>query len=342
MRAMEKDFDLAREELLSCRNPVFLFDDDPDGLCSFLLLYRFVREGHGIVVKSQPKVNTKFLHKIDSYQPDKVFFLDMPMVEDDLLNAIKVPVIWIDHHEPQNPSGVKYLNPRNHKLFMSTTEFCYNVVKEDLWIATIGAVSDWTLPSYMDEFIEKHPSLISKPPKKPEDALFDDKFGVLVKIFSFVLKGETKEVMQNVKILTRIKSPEEILDQTTSQGKFLYNRFEKINREYQELYAKVQVNKCDELVIFTYSAKCNSYTHDLANRILYENPGKFIIVGREKSGEVKMSLRSHKHILPPIIAKALQGIEGYGGGHEHACGSCVKKEDFDTFINNIRREIEIR
>ncbi|MBN1156179.1 hypothetical protein JXA85_01050 [Candidatus Woesearchaeota archaeon] len=339
MNAMEKDFELVREELLSCQNPVFLFDDDPDGLCSFLLLYRFIREGHGIVVKSQPRVNMKFLHRTESYQPDKVFFLDMPMVEESLLNAIKVPTIWIDHHEPQNPSGVKYLNPRNHKAFMSTTEFCYNVVEDDLWIATVGAVADWTLPAYMDDFIEKYPSLISKKPKKPEDALFDDRFGILVKIFSFILKGETKEVMQNVKILTRIKSPDEILNQTTSQGRFIYKRFEKIDREYQDLYSKVQVSKDDELVIFTYSAKSNSYTHDIANRLLYENPDKFIIVGREKSGEVKMSLRSHRHVLPPIIAKALQGVEGYGGGHEHACGSCVKKEDFETFIKNIREQI---
>ena len=48
---------------------------------------------------------------------------------------------------------------------------------------------------------------------------------------------------------------------------------------------------------------------------------------REKDDEMRMSLRSNKK-LPPIIEKALEGIEGYGGGHEYACGACVKKKNF--------------
>jgi len=67
--------------------------------------------------------------------------------------------------------------------------------------------------------------------------------------------------------------------------------------------------------------------------------GKIVIVGREKSGEVRLSLRSMKKVLPPIIEKALVGVEGYGGGHEYACGANVKKEDFKRFIENIREQI---
>ena len=40
-----------RESLDSCKNPLFFFDDDQDGLCSFLQLYRCKGEGKGIIVK---------------------------------------------------------------------------------------------------------------------------------------------------------------------------------------------------------------------------------------------------------------------------------------------------
>ena len=37
-------------------NPLILFDDDPDGICSYLLLKRYMDKGKGVVVKSSPKL----------------------------------------------------------------------------------------------------------------------------------------------------------------------------------------------------------------------------------------------------------------------------------------------
>ena len=54
---------------------------------------------------------------------------------------------------------------------------------------------------------------------------------------------------------------------------------------------------------------------------------------------MKCSLRSSEIILPPLIDKALAGLGGYGGGHEHACGLNVKKEDFEEFVSRLRKMI---
>ena len=35
-------------------NPLFFFDDDADGLCSFLLLYRYFKKGKYVPLKSSP------------------------------------------------------------------------------------------------------------------------------------------------------------------------------------------------------------------------------------------------------------------------------------------------
>ncbi|MBI4141280.1 DHH family phosphoesterase, partial [Candidatus Woesearchaeota archaeon] len=90
--------------------------------------------------------------------------------------------------------------------------------------------------------------------------------------------------------------------------------------------------------VFTYSDDELSLTKDVANELLYRFPDKIIILGRERSGEVRCSLRSAKHNVQKMLENALVGVQGYGGGHEHACGASIKKEDFEQFVNNIRKE----
>ena len=71
---------------------------------------------------------------------------------------------------------------------------------------------------------------------------------------------------------------------------------------------------------------------------MYKFPDKLIIVGRQKNDAVKMSLRYGKPLLS-ILQEALKDVEGYGGGHEYACGASVKKEHFEQFLKNIRKRL---
>ena len=102
----EKQLQQIKDELDNCQKPLFLFDDDPDGLASFLLLYRYKREGKGIVVKSEPKINIKFVDKVKEYNPDKVFILDVPGVQKDFWEEIKQIILYgpmSDHSEMETP-----------------------------------------------------------------------------------------------------------------------------------------------------------------------------------------------------------------------------------------------
>jgi single-stranded DNA-specific DHH superfamily exonuclease len=339
----DKEIKKIKEELDNSTRPIFLFHDDADGLCSFLLLYRYIKEGIGVVVKSRPSVDEKFIRKVVDYEADKVFVLDLALMKQEFVNGVKRPVIWIDHHKPNELNKVTYFNPRVHKsdIIYPATNICYDVVKQDLWIAMAGCVGDWYLPEFKDEFCEKYPDLLDKNIKSPPEALFDSKLGKLVKIINFILKGDTRKVKNSVKVMTRIKSPYEILNQETAQGKYLYKIYEKINEPYEAMLkeAKKKVGK-EKLVVYTYQDDRMSFTGEVSNELLYRNPDKVIIIAREKNGEMRMSLRSSDVILPPILDKVLAGLEGYGGGHEHACGACVKKEDFKQFINDLKNEIK--
>ena len=333
-----------REELDSCKNPLFFFDDDQDGLCSFLQLYRYKKEGKGIIVKTTPKLGTVFVSKVEEYKPDKIFILDLAVVEQDFLDEMKVPVIWIDHHGPFERNNVKYFNPRvlNREDNHPTSYMCHQVVERDLWIATLGCVADWFIPPFINDFQKEFPDLIDKPYKMPGDILYNSKLGHLIRIFSFVLKGKTNDVMKSIKILTRIESPYEILNQESAQGKFIYKRFEQANKMYEPLIEDVLKNAeetRDKLVVFMYKDDKTSFTSDLSNEILYKYPSKIILIAREKNDEMKCSLRSSKIILPPLIEKALIGLEGYGGGHEHACGLNIKSHHFEEFVKRFKEMI---
>ena len=102
-----------KDELDNCKNPLFFFHDDPDGLCSFLLFYRYKKEGHGVIVKRYtPQVDEQFLSKVNEYNPDKIFILDLAVVDQNFVDNVNVPVIWIDHHTPIKLDNIKTFNPR--------------------------------------------------------------------------------------------------------------------------------------------------------------------------------------------------------------------------------------
>ena len=333
-----------RDHLDNCKNPLFFFDDDQDGLCSFLQLYRYKKEGKGIIVKTHPKLGTVFVRKVEEYQPDAIFILDVAIVEQEFLDEMKVPVVWIDHHGPFERNNVKYFNPRvsNWEDNHPTSFMCHQIVESDMWIATIGCVADWFIPPFINEFKKEFTYLIENQYEFPGDLIYNSKLGHLIRIFSFVLKGKTDDVMKSIKVLTRIKSPYEILNQETAQGKFIYKRYEQVNKLYEPLLKDVletAEKTKDKLVVFAYKDDKSSFTSDLSNEAIYRFPDKVILIAREKNNEMKCSLRSSKIILPPLVEKALVGLEGYGGGHEHACGLNVKSHHFEEFVKRFREMI---
>lgn len=333
-----------RKELLSSQNPLFIYDDDPDGLCSFLLLYRLHPKGKGTILKSAPKLDIRMLRKVDELQPDKIFILDVPIVDQEFIDGAKRPIFWIDHHQPLERKNVHYFNPRiaDKDAYIPTTRMAYQIndKKEDLWIAMVGCLSDWHSPDFLEEFMAKYPLLITK--KGDLTALvYHEPLGELVKVFSFLIKGSTSEVRNSIKILSRITSPEEILQQQTAQGKFLYRRYQSINKNYQDLLktAKKKVSR-GRVIVFNYTEDQWSFTSNLANELVALHPQKVVIIARNKSGKMKCSLRA-RFAITPALEKSLAGLEGaYGGGHPQACGAVMDEKDWETFLERFKEEIK--
>ncbi|MFC1723227.1 DHH family phosphoesterase [Nanoarchaeota archaeon] len=342
----EADFKRILEELDNCKRPLYFFHDDADGLCSFLQFYRYKREGKGVCVKSQPKVDERFFKVVKEYGPDKIFILDLAIIDEEFVDEFrKIPIVMVDHHGVLKVDRVKYFNPRkdNPKDNTCVSELCYHVIPgdDDLWIAAAGIVGDWQLSDVTKKFSSKHPELLPAEVDRPEKALFGTPFSRLIKVLNFMLKGPTQEVMKCVKIMTRVQGPYELLNSETSQTKFIMKRFERINRLYAELmdYAVKKVGT-SKLLLVRYQENKMSFSGELANELLFKYPDKVVLVGREKSGEMKCSLRSGPNInVRQALERALSGINGRGGGHEQACGAVIPVEQFSTFIEQLKEQI---
>jgi single-stranded DNA-specific DHH superfamily exonuclease len=132
----KKQVEEIKEHLEKAQNPLFFFDNDNDGLCSFLLLQRYIGRGKGIPIKSFPELTPDYFRKIRELNADYIFILDKPVISKEFfkeVEQINVPIVWIDHHiiDKKNiPDFVNYYNPllnNNGTTVEPTTYLCYQV-----------------------------------------------------------------------------------------------------------------------------------------------------------------------------------------------------------------------
>ena len=329
-----------RTILKKAKNPLFFFDDDPDGLSAALTLKKKYNKGNLVVLKVSPFADSIYINKVNEYNPDTVFILDRPIVSQTVFDHIKVPVVWIDHHEPVERFNVHYYNPMvlDKTDNRSTSYWAYQVTKKNMWIAMVGIIGDWYIPEFIGKFSYK--KLLNNK-KTPPEVIFDSDFGILIRAFTFILKGQPPDVRKSLAAIEKIKSPYEILHQTTKEGKYIYQRYEKVNKEYQSLYSKaMEADDKGDPYVFTYPSTKTSFTSIVSNELLHRMKHHHVfIIARLKGDEYRISLRSRKTPILPILKKALLQVRGYGGGHECACGASVHKDDFIKFISIFKKEL---
>ncbi len=338
----EKQLQEIRDYLKKTENPLFFHDDDPDGICSYLLLKKYIDKGKGTMVKMAPILDSTLLRKVEEYSPDYIFIVDIPIVTQEFIDSVNVPVVWIDHHPPVKLKGVHYYNPRLNepKDKKPATYYCYKVTKQNIWLAMIGCLGDGLLPEFTKDFIKEYPDLLDED-ASIKKAIYNSRIGKLVEIFSFTPKGRTSEVNKAVNIISKIESPYEILDQTTPKGKYIVRRIKGLYSEYEKLLKKALAEVPKEKVFFfSYATSKNSFTSELATDLLHKHPSKIIIVGREKDDRIKLSIRSSNIDISKVTKDCMSNIRGYAGGHEFACGGNILKEDFPIFLKRFKDKIK--
>ena len=151
----EKQLIEIKEHLEKAQNPIFYYDNDCDGLCSFLILRRYLGRGKGVAVRSFPDLNAQYARKARELNSDYVFVLDKPVISREFIeeiNRLGLPLVWIDHHNVENEdlkkfSNIYVYNPTKGSKEPSEEPVTYLTYKltrraENLWLPILGCITD--------------------------------------------------------------------------------------------------------------------------------------------------------------------------------------------------------
>jgi single-stranded DNA-specific DHH superfamily exonuclease len=336
-----------KSHLNKAQNPVFFFDNDVDGLCSFLLLQRYLGRGKGVAIKSFPELIKDYFRKVHELKADYIFILDKPIVSEEFFKEaekINIPVVWIDHHiidKETIPYFVNYYNPllNKSKSAEPVTALCYQITdkKNDLWVAVVGCISDSFVPEFYSGFEKKYPDLSVKS-RKALDIYYRSQIGNIAKIFSFGLKDRTTNVINMIRFLMKIKTPYEVLEEN-SKNYTMHHRFKQVESKYQKLLRKaISIGKKQGKMLFFQYGGDLSISGDLANELNYVFPDKTVVVVYIKGVKANISIRGEKS--RKILLEAIKNLEDVsGGGHENAVGGQVKIEDLEKFREKLKKQI---
>lgn len=334
-----------RGHLEHAQNPVFFFDNDQDGLCSFLLLQRYIGRGKGVPIKSFPALSKEYFRRVGELNADYIFVLDKPLVSEEFFEEarqVNIPVVWIDHHDVGKANfseNVFYYNPsKGKKIYEAVSLFCYQVSqkKEDMWISVLGCIADAYIPKFYEEFKIKYPDL-AWDSDNVLDIYYSSGIGKIAQMFGAGLKDTTTNVVSMMKFLTKVKTPYEVLEENTKTYAW-HKRFEEINAKFKQLLEKgIELEKnSGEILFFEYSGNM-SISSEIANALKQKFPKKIIVVGYVSGGKVNVSIRGEN--VKKILLKTIKEIEGAtGGGHDMAVGARINignwelfKEKFESF-----------
>jgi single-stranded DNA-specific DHH superfamily exonuclease len=339
-----KEIEELREHLENARNPVFFFDNDPDGLCSFLLLQRAIGKGRGVAIKSFPGLDKNYFKKVEEFKADYIFVLDKPLIDLEFIELAEknnIPLVHIDHHNvPKTPIKFYYNTFYSSGLIEPTSYLCYKLFnkREEQWLCLIGCITDAFLPDFAKSFKTENPDLIDSQYKDAFDILYHTKLGKITQIISFAMKDKTSNVVSMIRFLIKARTANDILEEN-AKTKVFFDRFNHINEKYQKLIKKADESIRGDILFFTYSGDL-SISQYTANEIFYRHPDKAVIVAYSQGGKVNVSLRWKKDIRTATI-NAIKDIEGAtGGGHEHSAGAKVPADSLETFKVNLIKEIQ--
>ncbi len=335
--------DEVRTLLKEFQNPLFLFDNDPDGLCSYLLLRRFVDCGTGVPIKSFPELTPEYLSYVSQYSADAIVILDKPLVSKAFLeeaHALSIPVLWIDHHDVEThalPKNVSYYNPlrtaKPENIPTTALAFMISRRNSDLWLSVVGSIADHYIPAWYDDFLVAYPDL-SIPTEDPFEVYYTTPLGTIVKLFSYGLKDKTSTVAETIRFLETVRTPYDVFSES-EENTTLHARFSVIDKRVKDLVQKAIASYDPALryLLFEYGGDL-SVSSDVSNELSFRFPDTLIFVCYRNAGFVTVSARGTK--VRDFVVPLIEAIPtASGGGHENAVGARFPTESFGYFKERV-------
>ncbi len=331
-----------RNQLERSQNPLFFYDNDADGLCSFLILRRALDRGRGVAIKSFPDLKAQYNHKVKELNPDLIVILDKAELSKEFANhaeELGIPILWIDHHESKTPQET--IQKTSYFNSIPTAEpISYIAQKifnrpQDIWLSIIGCIGDVYMPNFADKFSEENPDLL---PSTTDafTALQGTTIGKLARMLNFGLMDTTTHVVQLTKYLFKATGPYDLLEENSSTKQF-HKRTNQLTQFFNTQIEKAEshFNKNSPILFFTYSGN-TSMSSEIANHLSFLHQDKTIIVAFLRPEKANISIRGKSALK--ITKELIENIpDATGGGHIEATGAMVPIHNFPKFKENIKK-----
>lgn len=324
----KQELEEIRNILERSQNPLFLFDNDTDGLCSFMILKKSMDRGKEFFIKSFPELDPAYLRKAEEFNSDLIVVLDYGMISKEFIEGAReknLEILVIDHHEVPKIEEVSFFTSFPTKE--PTSYICQKIFnqKQTEWISLVGCIGDVFIPEFYDNVIDQFPEL-SSGKKDAMDILFNTELGKIAMMINFGLKDTTTNIMKMIRYIESCTSPQDFLSET-KDNKYLHEKYIRAMTFIRKMAEKAKIH--DDKIILEYSGE-TSMSSEISNFVLQQNKNKLIAVIYKKPGTCNVSIRGKKAktILEKII-KELPNITG--GGHQEACGARVPTEDLERF-----------
>lgn len=171
---------------------------------------------------------------------------------------------------------------------------------------------------------------------------YDAKAIEIKNLIDFLFKLENDEdTILAIKKLENI-TLQEIKSLINAEKGFPYEEYSNLKKKYKDILKKALEQKHDEnLFLFEYSGK-KSYTKTISEEICYRfQKTKVIAISftKNNSQSYSCSFRGNKYNVNKLVTKALEGLNGRGGGHPFAAGVRIDKNDYTKFKEKVKQLI---
>src|SRR3989338_632188 len=320
-----------------------IHDIDPDGICSGVVTHHALQRlrGRGIDVVHHQKhgeipLTKKTLEVLKNKKITKVITTDKavdqePEIVEDI--AQFADVLIIDHHkvyfdfnQRKYPHRILLMKPQILGSPVDPSRYCTSKLAYDLWSRHVdledvawkacpGIVGDIAYASwknFVDKEIKKYKG---RTPKNP----FDNIFGRIAELISQTECYDYRQMKKVFQILFTARRPHEVLNSSLK-------KYAKVIQKEIDYYAK-NVKKLAEFhpgkeLIFYFLKSAHNIKSNLSTILSMKYPHMTLITCADQGTFVALSLRrqDQKVKMNDLVEKALQGLEGSGGGHIPAAG----------------------
>lgn len=378
MNKLDEKIISMREIITNAKNPILFFDSDSDGTMSYFQLKTINPNLKGYPFRKVKEEQVELSNRV-SKDNDVVLFFDTPHIEEEVFKNISDKrILWVDHHKGNSPEfiskyNILHLNPLDFASNDSRPScyWAYKIanLKKNLPFVCVGSVADFYLLDVLADLdiqnSKEFSMLFNISLQKKEELLdlvrstnfyeqldkradiirqlsFETNAGVLKMFFDYIYKLENARVDSVVKSLSTL-SLGEILSEISAEKNYPYDDFAKFRLELKSHIKKaIKLNQDKKIAIYSHGGE-TSFNRQITEECLFKLPTvevMFCSFEKKDSEMIPCSIRSKSLSIEPLVKKSLKTVQGFGGGHELACGAAISSKDFNRFRGNFTKYVE--